>query len=224
MSAITISREFGSGGMDIAHQVAESLNYHFVDKRVIGMVLGQYGLAQFSSDYESTPGFWERFDARKMERREVMVDMLNRAILALAHHGHMVIVGRCGFAVLQGFADVLNVRIQAPLPNRVQRVKARQNIAELDQAEAVVREGDKVRASFIEWFYGVPWDSTKAFDLAIDTSKIPDNLATTFIVEAAQAFKGRQPDDRHTAASSEVDPILASAVSAELKCEAVHEV
>ena len=223
MSVITVSREFGSGGMEVARQVAETLKYHFADKDVIGRVLGQYGLAQFSDDYDSLPGFWDRFDAEKMGRRETMVDMLNRAILAFGHHGNIVIMGRCGFAVLRGFADVLNVRIQAPFPDRMQRVRARQNLADIDQAEAVVREGDRVRAAFIESFYGVPWDSARAFDLAIDTSKIPDDAATSLIVEAARTLKARPMGDGHTTASIEADRILASAVSYELKCEVIHK-
>jgi cytidylate kinase len=45
MTVITISREIGSGGGDIAKQVADSLDYHFVDKKMIERVLMEYGFA-----------------------------------------------------------------------------------------------------------------------------------------------------------------------------------
>ena len=31
--------------------------------------------------------------------------------------------------------------------------------------------------SFVEEFYGVPWDAIEAFDLVINTGKIPPDLA-----------------------------------------------
>jgi cytidylate kinase len=219
MSVITISREFGSGGIYIAQQTAQVLGFHFADKKVIGTVLGQYGLAEFDNEYDSLPGFWDRFDTHRMERRDLMADMLNRAILALAHHGNIVILGRCGFAVLRGYADVLNVRLQAPVENRIQRVRERQKMTEPGQAEAAVKEGDRVRSSFIETFYGVSWDSARAFDLVLDTSKISTELAITTVAEAAKALP---VNEGHSIRAIEPDPVLAAAVGYELKCEAVH--
>ena len=223
MTVITISREFGSGGMDIGRQVAETLNYHFVDKGIIGRVLGQYGLAQFSQEYDSPTSFWDRFDAHRMKERALVGNMLNQALVSFARHGDMVIVGRCGFAVLGGLADVLNVRLQAPLADRIARVMEREKIADFAQAEAAVKEGDKLRSAFIELSYGVPWDSARAFDLVIDTAKLPPSVAVTFILEAVKALPADAMGNARTTRTLVADPILASAVSYELKCEAVHQ-
>jgi HD-like signal output (HDOD) protein len=72
MSVITISREFGSEGDTIAHQVAQSLNYHFVDQKFIGDILGQYGYVEFDKEFTTLPTFWERFDAQREKQRELM--------------------------------------------------------------------------------------------------------------------------------------------------------
>ncbi len=128
MSVITISRELGSQGRQIAENTAQALGYHFMNKKAIGEVLEEYGLVEFREEYEIAPSFWDIFDAHRMERRSEMVSMLNKVILALAQHGNIVILGRCGFAVLRDFADVLNVRIQAPPEQRVAFIKADENI------------------------------------------------------------------------------------------------
>ena len=222
MSVITISMKAGSEGSHIAEKVAQTLGYHFADKTTIGKVLSQYGLVEFDKEYDSAPGFWARFDAQREERRKLMVDMLNRVILALAHHGDMVILGRGGFAVLGGFADVLNVRIQAPLPIRIKRVMEQQNITEPERAEAFVTENDRVRITFVESWYGVRWDTASPFDLVIDTGKIPPELATTWLVEANRVAKERKGGDERTTGTIQVDPILASAVSDEFKCHVAH--
>ena len=222
MSVITISREFGSGGSDIAKKVAQALGYHLADKQMIGRVLSQYGLVEFDKEYDAAPGFWDRFDARREERRELMVDMMDRVILALAHHGDVVILGRGSFAILGGFADVLNVRIQAPLPFRIKWVMEQQEIAEPDQAEAVVKEHDRVRVAFIESFYRVRWDESKAFDLVIDTGKVPPDLAARWLFEAVQALKERKGGGERAVDTIQVDAVLASTISDVLKCQVTH--
>ena len=156
MSVITISREFGSEGDSIAHKVAQALGYHFVDQKFIGIILGQYGYVEFDKEYASLPTFWERFDAQREKERDVMVGMLNRVIQAVARHGNVVILGRSGFEVLSGFADVLHVRLQAPFLVRVRRVMSQQSIP-FEQAEEIVKKSDKVRVAFVEEFYRVSW-------------------------------------------------------------------
>jgi len=221
MTAITISREFGSEGDFIARKVAQSLGYHIVDRAFLGEILSQYGLVEFDKEYASLPGFWEKCNAQREKRRDTIVNMLNQVMRAVGQHGHVVILGRSGFVVLEGFADVLHVRVQAPFAMRVGRVMAQQQIG-LEQAEAAVRENDKVRMAFIEEFYRVPWRAIEAFDLVINTGKITPELAATWIVEAARAFLANPDPRKPTIASIEVDPILSKTVADALMCKEEH--
>lgn len=219
MSVITISREFGSEGDTIAQKVAQDLGFHFVDKKFIGHILGEYGFVEFDKEYDILPGFWERFDAQRGKQREEIIKMLNQVVLAVAHHGNVVILGRSGFEVLSGFADVLHVRIQAPLAVRIGRVMEKQNLS-FEQAEAVVKEKDRVRLAFVEEFYKVPWGSMKAFGLVVSTDKISPEMAATWVIQAMQTYL---PEDVRTlTASIKVDRIMADAVSEALACQKIH--
>ena len=219
MSVITISREFGSEGDTIAQEAAQDLGFHFVDKKFIGHILGEYGFVEFDKEYDTLPGFWERFDAQRGKQREEIIKMLNQVVQATAHHGNVVILGRSGFEVLSGFADVLHVRIQAPLAVRIGRVMEKQNLS-FEQAEAVVKEKDRVRLAFVEEFYKVPWDSMNAFDLVVSTDKISPEMAATWVVQAMQTYL---PEDVRTlTASIKVDRIMADAVSEALACQKIH--
>lgn len=209
MSVITISREFASEGTYIAQQAAQALGYYLVEKSTLEKILGQYGFVQFGEEYESAPSFWDRLDANRIK----MIEMLNRIVRAIAQHGNVVILGRGSFAVLAGFADVLNICIQAPLAFRVKRVMEQQAITEPDKAEALVKESDRVRANFIHTWYGVDWDKTGHFDLVIDTSKVPRDLAVSMILEAHKALQGRPIDNTPTCSTIEVDSILAGVVN-----------
>jgi len=221
MSVITISREYGSGGETLARSVAQRLGYHFVDKEFIGALLSQYGLVEFDREYDLLPGFWEKFNAYRGQRRDQMVGMLNQVLRAVARHGNVVILGRSGFAVLGGFADVLNVRLQAPLSARIERVMAQQKIT-FGQAEALVKESDRVRIAFVEEFYQVPWEAMLAFDLVINTAKITPTFATAWVIEVVKAFTPRPEAGALLTGTIQVDPVLEVAVSEQLKCKIVH--
>ena len=139
----------------------------------------------------------------------------------MARHGDVVIRGRSGFAILEGFADVLHVRLQAPLSVRVEHVMAQQQMT-AEQAAASVKDGDEVRRSFVEEFYGVPWDAIQAFDLVINTGKIPPDLAMTWVIDAAKRLALSPATGKPTTSSIEVDSVLAQAVSDELRCQTAH--
>jgi cytidylate kinase len=222
MAVITISRELGSEGTSIAEKTARALGYHLADKNTLEQILQEYGLLEFDRMYESIPGFWDRFDAHRMERRTILISMLNQAILALAKHGNIVLLGRGGFTVLAGLADVLHVRVQAPLSLRIRRVTEDPTVAEPSRAEILVKENDRLQKSFVESVYGAQWDSVKGFDLVIDTGKISPDLASTWIVDAVKALQVPDRSGVHTASQLQVDHILAASVADFFKCEMAH--
>ena len=218
MSVITISREFGSEGSYIAEKVAQALGYHLADKETLEDVLLQYGFIEFEKEYDVARSLWARLDTRNTE----MIKMLNRVIRAVARHGNVVILGRGSFAVLNDFADVLNVRIQAPLSVRRARVMTQQKITEPERAEAIVKEADRVRAAFIESYYDVRWEAASAFDLVIDTGKVSPDLAVTWLTDTVKGMPARTAGDAHLTSAIEEDEVLAFTVSDVLKCQVVH--
>jgi cytidylate kinase len=218
MTVITISRQFGSNGSLIAKQVAAVMGFHLADKHTMEDILRQYGMVQFERVFEEAPSFWDLFD----EQYILTADMLDRTIKALAQHGDIVIVGRGSYAPLQGLADVLNVRIQAPLAMRIQRIAERYGVSPLD-AEARVRDEDKVRQGFIEKAYKVRSDDATPFDLVVDTGNLAPELSINLIVQAARDKSLHAPDDQPRAAGFEVDKVLAKVIREVLACEVKHQ-
>jgi cytidylate kinase len=213
MAVVTISRELGSGGTAIGKQVAQALGYHFVDKNLVGKILEEYGIVQLDELYRSASGFWARFSETNLR----IVTMLNRVLCAMAQHGDVVIVGRGGFVVLNNYADVLNVRIQAPYPVRLKRLKERDGLSATapdEQLEACLRESDRERAAFIQGFYNTRSDLTDAFHLVIDTGMVSPETAAQWIAEATRALESRTTNaGQPTAREIEVDTVLARTVA-----------
>jgi cytidylate kinase len=207
MTVITISRGLGAGGTGIAARVAATFGYCLAGKDQIAEVLIKYGMVHFEEVYDSAPGIWARFDSRRAE----MTEMLNRVIEAIAHSGNVVIVGRQGFAVLAGLADA--VRVRAPLPVRVQRVMQERGIVDPIECQKLVRESDRIRRAFVEQSYGVSWDAASAFDLVIDTGKVPPDLACDLVEKVVRHLQESGPAGKNTAARLEIDATLARAVA-----------
>ena len=220
MRVITISREFGSGGSLLAEKVASALGYHLVDKAFISEVLRQYGLAEFDIEYEKQPGFWEGFDIERYERRDLMVRMLNQVVRAVARHGNVVILGRSGYAILAGLADVLHVRLQAPFDDRVATVGAAKGISPAD-ASVLVKAEDKIRRSFVESFYRTHWDAAHAFDIAINTAHVPIAQATDLVLQAAR-LPCRRAEAKPTTGLLDVDAVMRRTIAERLHCTVDH--
>jgi cytidylate kinase len=222
MPVVTISREFGSHGSLVAEKAAHALGYRLADKSTIESIFRDYGLPRLEAEYQSVPGFWDRFDLQRRDRRETLFTMLNQSLRALARHGNLVVVGRGGFAVLAGLADVLNVRVQAPVDLRIKRVAEASSAAERERAEEVVRANDHLQKTFIEAVYGVAWDSAVAFDLVLDTGKIPVEAAAGMIVQAVASLPAPGTPGLRTTSGLQVDRILASAVEEAVGTKEAH--
>ena len=220
MTVITISRDFGSGGELLAGQVAQSLGYHLVDKVFVSAVLRQYGVAEFDVEYEKHAGFWEGITLEDSGRREIMVRTLNQVLRAVAVHGNVVILGRGGYAILSGLADVLHVRLQAPRDDRIAMVRARNHLS-LVEAGALVKKQDAIRKAFIESFYHSTWDTVHAFDIAINTACVPVDRAVEWVLQAAR-LPHKDLGARPTTRQLEIDTVMQGTVNEKLDCAIEH--
>ena len=215
MAVVTISREESSGGAEIAAKAAGILGYDLADKDVMEKAFHQYGFIPLSTSYDKTPGFWDQFDG--LRRRTI--ENLNQVILGLARRGNVVILGRGGFALLQGYADVLNVRIKAPFEHRVDYMMNRDGLADREQAELLLQEKDQVRIGFVESAYHISWEGMHQFDLVVDSSKIPIDAAAEILVASVRALEiAKTSSNLPTADSIEVERFMMAAVCGALNC------
>ena len=152
MTAITISRQYASGGDEIAARVCEMLEYRYFDKGLMAEVASEMGLSEdevvdFSEDEYKVQGFLNRLlggrrsrvvaqagtqvenapgagtiEARQLDE-ERCISLVRGTIEAACKQGDVVIVGRGGQAILQEKPGVLHVRIEAPLETRINRVQ-----------------------------------------------------------------------------------------------------
>lgn len=204
MGVITISRQMGSGGSYIGKKLAEGLGLRYVDKQCLATIMREYGFSSFDEVYNTKPNFWERFD---LERAST-IDFLIQAMRAVAKAGDVVMLGRGGFGLFQNFADVLNVRIQAPFDLRVQRKMVERGMKK-DVADPLLEKFDQIRRSFIHSDLGFDGNDASLYDLVINTDVLSFDEAVSSIKAAYTALmQNKRYGISRSAGSLEVDPLL----------------
>ncbi len=186
MTVITISRQYGAGGREVAVRVCELLGYRYFDKRLMAEAISEAGLQEseivdFTEDDYRIRSFLDhllafrgpRPVARVRTRDEnaggtrtrvstwlneaQSVELVQTAIQAVAKQGNVVIVGRGGQAILKTRPGMLHVRIEAPLEARSQRVCRRENI-DLFKAQEKVEKHDLATADYLKRFFNIDWE------------------------------------------------------------------
>jgi cytidylate kinase len=184
MSVITISKQLGSQGMEIAQAVAGRVSYEYVDKEKIGIALADSGLPKVEIEKldEKKPSFW---DSWSIDRNHFF-HHLQMILCRFAQKNNVVIVGRGGQVLLKDLPGVLHVRVIAPFDIRIRRVMNEQGINE-KQAFRLLRHSDEDSAGFIQTFFKVDWKDPRLYDLVINTQKLSVDSAVMMILDAVQS-------------------------------------
>jgi cytidylate kinase len=205
MRAITISREYGSGGGEIAARLASRLGWQLIahavieqtarelevhetevekhDEEYVASILSriQDRIQQFNPTASTSIGGDSIFDSnpRAADTRAYQ-DTMRQIITAAADSGHVVIVGRAGQVLLADKRDVLHIRVVAPLELRVAYVARREGL-DLDAARTRVEAKDRARTRYMKTQYHCQHEDPHLYDLVIDTAILDLDSAVDLI-------------------------------------------
>jgi len=183
MAIITISREMGSGGIPIAHKVAEKLGYKLIDGEAIMEAANSYGLTPEAVEQadEKPPHFVDTLDSKQF----LDLHLIELIILEAALKGNVVIYGRGGQDLLKDIGSVLRTRIIAPFEDRVERWAEREWL-DPDRARFLVRKSDQQRAGFIKYYFDRDWEDSVHYDLVINTQRLSEDTAVKIICNSVK--------------------------------------
>ena len=180
---ITIEREYGSGGTEIAAKLAEKCGIACYGAEIMELAAQRLHItAEEAQQYEEkiTNSFlYSMFvmsqvqsgntNALPMESRLYVEE--HNAICNLAKSGRSVFVGHCASEALKDEAGVLRVFIRADDAFKHDRVVSEYGIDEKD-AEAVCRRYNKKRSTYYTFNTNKKWDDLANYDMVLDSSAI----------------------------------------------------
>src|SRR5438045_1048238 len=175
MRAVTISREYGSGGGEIATRLARRLDWQLVDHQIVAEAARKLGVheAVVEAHDEKAGGILSRVFQWPYpipaEEAQAYYEALRRVVLEAANTGHAVIVGRGGQVLLADRRDVLHVRVVAPLEHRVAYAVTREGL-DTDAARKRVQEKDQTRIRYTQTQFHRQPDDAHLYDLVINTA------------------------------------------------------
>jgi cytidylate kinase len=217
MRAITISRQYGSGGGEMAVRLAQRLHWQLIDHEIVARVAHQLGITEEEARIydEHVEGFIARAlnalqvampvlpptQTSPAQYEQIYNDAVRRVVETAANTGHVVIVGRTGQVILSDRRDVLHVRVVAPLRRRIAYVARRENLSEA-AAQARIQLKDRDRTRYIQSQYARDVNDPLLYDLVINTGVIDLDSAIDLTLLALER-KGR----RQSVPTGELGPV-----------------
>jgi cytidylate kinase len=200
---ITLEREYGSGGGEIAAAVASRLGWKLWDQLLTDEIA-----RQLDCDRRDVEGHEERRDSAyyrlmkafmrgsfegslnaprvKMVDTDCVREVVQKILPQIANMGQCVIVGRGSAYYLGNRPDAFHVFVYAAFKDKVRRLRARGK-SEKEAAE-LAETVDRDRADFIKRYFDVEWPGRHRFHLMIN-SGVGDEVAVEVILDALARYE-----------------------------------
>ncbi len=205
MPSVTITRQFGAGGSEVARRVAAALDWTLIDNQFVDEVARRAGLpaAVVAAHEERAPSLNERLvralalsspemvvpsaeDSEDIEE-EKLERVTERVIAEAAAQGRVVIVGRGAQYVLAKAAahDTFSVWVTAPRTDRIRTVAARLQVPPA-KAEQTMNDVDAARDRYVQKWHGRVRADPANYHLVVNTGALGYDGAADLIVAAVK--------------------------------------
>lgn len=193
---ITVEREYGCGGGEIAERLAARLGWKLWDNLLTEEIarLAQCPKAVVENREERTDPLYYRLfksflrgsfegsiNAHKLKLvdSESILRITRRVVENIARTGNCVIVGRGSQHFLESRPNTLRIFLYAPTEDKVQRVIARGKTEA--EARELVDTVDRERVDFIQKYFRVEWPTRSLYHLMLNTSVGEENVVRSIL-------------------------------------------
>ena len=185
INTVTIEREYGSGGGEIAQLVSNHLGWKLWDQLLTEEIarLAECPKAVVQVREERTdPLYYRLFKSflrgsyegslnaykLKLVDSESILKITERVVQHAAKAGNSVIVGRGSQQFLRNRPDTLRVFLYAPREDKLRRLMARGKSRK--DAEKLVDTVDRERTDFLKKYFRVEWPDRAVYHTMINTA------------------------------------------------------
>jgi len=197
MAVITISRQFGAGGLTLGKMVAEKFGYTFADTDIIKMVAE---MANVSTNFVETiekeaGGKFSKFISKTVSKplvgrilkdergyidEEIYLDYLVLIIAQMGDDGNVVILGRGSQYILNDLPDAYHILLIDRFENRVGFMQKNYDLSE-SRATQVVKNEDKRRMNLYRKLGKSDYDNPDLYHLVLNMGRVNRDKALELI-------------------------------------------
>ncbi|MFZ0640012.1 MAG: cytidylate kinase-like family protein [Candidatus Acidiferrales bacterium] len=199
---ITLEREYGSGGGEIAERVAARLGWKLWDQLLTEEIARRLDCdcrAVEEHEERRDPAYYRLLKAfmrgsfegslnaprLKMVDTECVREVVQKLLPEIADAGNCVIVGRGSAYYLSKRTDAFHVFVYAPFQERVRRLRATGKSEK--EAVELVETVDRDRADFIKQYFNVDWPGRHRFHLMVN-SAMGNEMAVEIVLDAVARY------------------------------------
>ena len=184
---VTITRQYGSGGREVADLVAKKMNVRRYDRKVVAMAAERMGRSEdfhaiMEASYnapENCLGNLGDYAYEKVPQHNRMYIEQAKVIREVAREdGSAVFLGRCADYILKDFPNTYSFFIYADEAFRQKRSQDHYGNRTLKELDAE----DAQRERYYAYYTGQTWGEPQNYDLMINTSRISLESAADLIL------------------------------------------
>ena len=186
MAVITVSRQYGTGGMTMGNHLADGLGYKFIFREELARGCRDRGLDIDLDRMEGRPpNVIERlFGVNPETLRRSLKETMEEAAKA----GGIVVGGWGGQVLLKERPDALHVRVVGSKEARVHQLMESGGVTR-SAAEDIVKSTDRDQKLFSEYFFGVDFADPKLYHAVLNTETFPHDAMIDLVVSLLREKK-----------------------------------
>ena len=187
---ITIARQHGSAGREIARELAARLGYRCYDKEIVDEAaenssicpelinsFDEKRVSPFMIQSSQYPGMSHGIGLN-IQVASAQFDVIRR----IAEKGDCIFVGRCADYILRSRTDMVRVFIMGDYQSKIKCIMDRQGVTE-EAAKKKIKEVDKDRSSYYKYYTDQVWGDVNNYDICVNSSRIGVAGTVDMIIE-----------------------------------------
>jgi len=191
---ISVGREFGSGGHEIAEKLAKHYNIAIYDKQIFEHVEESGAIsaevARYFDEKPVTPVFYPvSFDANYLPLEQTVANHIFDFIRkkGMEEQESFVIVGRCAEYVLRDNPNLVSVFILGDSESKKNRVMEKLGLDEKAAWNRMKRE-DKMRKTYHNFYADGKWGDSRSYDICINSSTLGIDKTVEALIAYIDSF------------------------------------
>lgn len=176
---ITIARQHGSSGREIARELSQKLGIRCFDKEIVDEAAENSSICKeliTSFDEKRVSPFMLQSTqypsmnyglGLNIQVASAQFDVIRK----LADQGDCIFVGRCADYILRERSDLTRVFVMGEQEDKIRCIVNRQGVTEAE-AKKKIKQVDKDRSSYYKYYTDQIWGESSNYDLCINSSKI----------------------------------------------------
>jgi len=183
---ISIGREFGSGGHEIAQTLAKRFDLPLYDFNLLREIAGAKNVsARNLEPYDEVPkkGFTSKTVRGFNNSPQINIAYMQFDYLKeKAESGEsFIVVGRCSEEVLKGYEGLVTIFVTGDMDKKIERIKRVYGILDDKEARDIITKQSKKRKAYHNFFCEGKWGDARNYDFVINSSKLGEQVTADII-------------------------------------------